>query len=321
MSNRVWALVTTGALLLSACNVFDAPPTDVSNRCEPPALPHLSSEEPFEVQTQDLDDAVNNACGLTDIRGSDGFFAIDVREGERWYIEAHPQELDSDVVLYVLDESCGRDTCLGASNACGAGSYERLLVAPTPGRYLVAVDSAAGGGSVDVVASRQVCGDGMVQPGECCDGGIDCDECRMILRGLDELELEPNDGMDQANVLLPVASATAQRLRAVLGGTCDSDFYLVRVEQQANLEVAMLGANGQPCRNSQLDIRMKLLDADGMPLGEGRTGRAANQCPTITSSDTFARGLAPGDYYVTISSDGHPQAFPYVLDIDVGEAL
>ncbi|MCA9706483.1 MAG: hypothetical protein KDK70_11590 [Myxococcales bacterium] len=206
---------------------------------------------------------------------------------------------------------------------CGPGLGEEItLVADQARTYLVAVETAGDAGTeAEVVALRAQCGDGVTDHGEACDDGNlagddGCDpQCRVELRAATSQESEPNNWHTEANVL--AASESTRRVAGTLGGPCDTDHYIVTVPEGTTLSAVMTNGGEQPCTTGDA-IEMTLVQGSTSTVrGMGTAGRLGGTCPSLEAGDGFNDELPAGEYHLTVTAQGSPPAFDYVLRVEL----
>lgn len=289
-------------------------------------LPVLESSAEFRrVSTVDLRNDFDELSCLSDPPlGNDGFFALDLTAGERWHFHLRVTDPATNPAMYVLPQ-CDERSCQSGDgmDLCAAGADEHLsFVATEAGRYVVGIDGReAGGAEYELLALRPTCGNGgMPEHSESCDDGntapMDgCDPaCRAELRTATPEEIEPNDDRWGANVLLLDETTSSLTVEATVGGRCDFDNFAVRVEGGETLTARVTSASGDACEGSAPPITLRLSSADGNQLGEGRT-MGGNPCPFFGVGDDFASGLAPGEYFIRVSTPQDEDAFDYALAV------
>lgn len=298
----------------------------VSDDSSPPG-PRPSVDD-FTTTTAGLGNSSNQvlACLGRSAPGDDGFFAVDIEQGQKWHFHLRTAgDPDADPAIYIFQaqgDTCDTRECPAGFglDACGRGVDEHLsFVAPNTATYFVAIDSSvAGEAEYNLEIYQPDCGADGTEHSEACDGdeppqgataGSVCgDDCRWALPAGASSEIErpgANDDPFAANVL------TLDAEPAVVSGNvragCELDYYLFNVSESVSL-VASLTDNGGECRTPTLEFN--LLDGNSLSVlqNDSTTG---GQCPRIE------RNLDAGPYYLQLTSQGLSAEFPYVLNVAV----
>jgi cysteine-rich repeat protein len=338
--SRVRVLPYLVLLALHGCDEFDPAlyqqvelaARQGADACREASAPELvSSPEFVRVDLAALDDSwqvANCAEGLAP--GNDGFFAVDMEQGQKFHF--HVNALDAiDPVLYVVD-SCDERVCqpLNAAASCPGGKEHLSFVAPRAGRYYVGVDGAdPGGGEVELLAISPRCGDGEKEHSEACDdgnrrAGDGCDSsCRLEIAPAQHVEREPNDDLSGGNVLAVGALPATLTVRGMIEGPCDPEVFTFGVPSPAEVSVRVLGPAGAGCAvHPELRVELQLLSgsisvARGLPEDDA--------CPSLPPyallpEDDAARPVsAETTYHVRLAALG-PEGVPpidYTLEIDL----
>jgi hypothetical protein len=262
-----------------------------------------------------------NCLGEAPAPGSDAFFAVDMRAGQRWHFHVKVASAAVDPAIYVLDScsdsrSC-QDTYFGI-NACAEGENEHFsFVAPMDNRYYVGIDSLLPGSEpMEVWAVHADCGNLSREHGEYCDDGNEdpldgCHQCRPVLLA-DRAEVEPNDGpLDSNFVRLQPDALGQRRINGTLGSRCDFDFYQVEIPPGAEARITLTGES--ECGRIDLQLRTP---GDPNPFG---AGDPSDENPCVLER----KDLAPGNHLVRVASRRDPgtdfTTLDYGLEIDVRE--
>lgn len=337
-------LSSIGLIALAGCNEFDprlyeqvelaASARASSDSCVEATVPLItSSPDVAQVDLASMDDSWQVAnCAQGRAAGNDGFFAVDMEQGQKFHFHVNALDL-IDPVLYVVD-SCDERVCqpLNSASSCASDKEHLSFLAPRTGRYFVGVDSTdPGGGRVELLAISPVCGDLEKQHSESCDdgnleGGDGCDErCRLEIPRSQSLAQEPNDDLPGANVLNIGALPTAFSVRGVLEGPCDPEVFTFTVPSAAHATVRLLNAAGTPCAglHPELAVDLQLLEglvsvAQGQPSPD-------NECPSLPAhplqpaTDSAQPAWLSTTYHVRIAAHGPADvpALEYVLEIDI----
>ncbi len=274
----------------------------LSDRCGAPESPTVSNPGDYEVSTVGFEDNLRflAACVGRELPGTDGFFRVQMAEGELWHFHIRGVQ-GSDPALYVLP-NCDERSCAVGIDECGEGRDEHLSFrAPATRTYLVGVDSRSPSQAVyALTVEHPVCGNDNLEHGETCDDGNvrpgdGCDErCRVELRD-GSAEREPNDDYVTANVVGAItAPVTAQ---GKLAAGCDFDTYAVTVPAGGSLRATMLDVNGLACGAGSPALKMFLLLPDGRTVSREGAPSGTSTCPSIASG----AGLVAGTYFVRIA--------------------
>jgi cysteine-rich repeat protein len=324
---KLLALTSLVLLLGTGCNVFDESliPSEqtgdsLGEDCIGSGIPTFESLNDFhKIDTSDLrNDRYELSCVGGSALGNDGFFAVDMQEGEKWHfhVKVTPGTA-ADATVYVLDSGCQDSVCQRGwgLNECVAGQDEHFSFVPErDGRYYVGVDTVEEGGEpMEVLAVNPVCGNGEKEHSETCedsntDSGDRCDaSCRSELDG-GEREVEPNDEPTaNANVLM--LEGGAAETGGQLGGKCDFDSFAFTVPDGGSVNAVITGG-------CSLDLRLQLVSPDGLrPLGTVDT--SSGTCPEIVGTESFASDLDGGVYFVRLA----PQRQDETSTIDYGLEL
>lgn len=238
--------------------------------------------------------------------GPDGFFSIQMTAGERWHFHVRRSGMGADPVIFALDGMCLDLACdpPNALDACRADSDEHLSIRATmTGTYYVGIDSGGTSGFAGrVEVYRPLCGDGVQTHGESCEPGVTPDvtcasDCRAQLAD-GAAEHEVNDDSYMANVLAVTTGSTIT-ISGRVGALCENDVFAVDVPAGGSIRAELLTAGGGTCPAGTLASELQLLGTDGVVVrGEGAVRTGA--CPSIDATDTFARALPSGRYFVRI---------------------
>ncbi len=271
--------------------------------------------------------------------GADAYFKLQAKAGERWNVNAAPQQPDLDVVILNLGSGCTPTGCRAAQNRCDVGFNEDFaVIAEEDTEYVIAIDSTSTvPGTVALTLDKSVCGNQVVEAGETCDGGDGCDsECRRVVFEGTVQEGEPNDIFTGVDMIGDAEQDTTVRVRGSVGGKCDEDHYAFIVPEGANVSVRMFGGDGAPCPEGTSEIELPFVDfwADGGPrplgagiidltsgsgacpfidgVGEAREGMAADE-----GDFGFARDLPASEYHLIINARVTPAPIPYEIEFEI----
>ncbi|MCH9685214.1 MAG: hypothetical protein K0V04_27510 [Deltaproteobacteria bacterium] len=330
--------------LLTACSVFDEslyleaeqdggpdPAELFADACVNADIPVIAESTSLNLPL----DAFNSVglgypkCVPDQYQGPDAFFILDAKRGERWNINAAPQTVDQDVAIVVLDD-CSANSCRKVRDRCGAGFDEDFaIVATEDKRYIVSIDSLDPDtiGDITLSINKSECGNGVIEPGESCDGGSGCDEqCRRLIVDGTASEGEPNDIFTGVDMIGSPQAEAHVTITGSVGGPCDEDHYAFIVPEGASVSVQMNAPGGGPCPLDTPEIELPLMDflAPGRPLrmGEGKTGGASGGCPSfdnlgIDPEFEFARNLPASEYHLIINARETPTSIPYEITFDI----
>lgn len=337
---RGTALLTVGCAL--GCNEFDSnlealidegvagaggmsSSVSVANTCDAPALPIFpGASESFGIRTEGLTSAAREAgeCGISPgvLGRSDAFFKIDTNAGQRWHF--HLDAVDGvDMAVHVAD-SCDLRTCVSGADVCTDGESEHFtFVAERTGEFVVTLEGVDPAAAEEIVllAINPICGDGNKEHSEVCDdGNIDdgdgCDRwCREELTSADDDEVEPNDDSFGANVLAAAGPGDSRSVLASIGGSCQPDFYLLEVTDDATVDLSVTFAVGDECAGAP-PLELALFDADGQTLRtealRGRDEGGDQDCPVLSGV-----ALTRGFYFVRVSEPTGADPYDYRLNV------
>jgi hypothetical protein len=192
--------------------------------------------------------------------GSDIFFKIDAKQGEKWHFHIASAEAQpaADSAVYVLnatfdpDQACASPT--RGINACGAGAPEHFsFVAEQTQAYYIGVDEVTGTNeNLKIFAVHAECGNGYREHSEYCDptaenpGPVDdCENCRKVLEdGQQDGDNSFNDGPLDATVLrIPDSSDFDFTVNGQVNTGCDYDFFVFELESPREVTATLSG----PC--------------------------------------------------------------------------
>ncbi|MEM9067980.1 MAG: DUF4215 domain-containing protein [Myxococcota bacterium] len=264
----------------------------------------------------DISDRVECLNGNTP--GPDGFFAVDMRAGEKWHFHVRNTLADGlNPAIYVLDSNCDQRTCGEGEgiDLCGDNRDEHLsFVADRDGIFVVGIDSRDNDpGMYELLAVRPVCGDNNVEHSETCDdGNLDpgdgCDElCRHEISDTRTEEREPNDDNSGANVVdLSGGSAMAN---ARLANECDPDRYLLSVPAGA-IDIELRADGGGAC-SAESGVTLTVENSAGRVVATGAP-EGDGVCPVLRATDL------PAESYVVVATEAElDRPFDYALAFTV----
>ncbi len=280
------------------------------------------------VDTTPLSNTISavEACAGSPAPGRDGFFGVEMREGEKWHFHVTSSAGTGDPVVYVLDTACDDRSCGAgdAVNVCDDQDEHLSFIAPNTGTFIVAVDDrgAEFGGEYSLLPVRLECGDGSKDHGETCDASapnhdddLTCDEsCRVVLQDGDS-EGEPNNDPPDANVVALDGAGTI-RVNANISNECDIASFLVPVPEGGDLAAMLLPRGATECPDTAPATRMELIAPDGRTVLT-QTAPEIGTCPMIDAP--ASQDLTGGDYYIRISAPGYAESgvFDYTLTFTV----
>ncbi|WP_052375862.1 DVUA0089 family protein [Chondromyces apiculatus] len=237
--------------------------------------------------------------------------------------------IDTTVALFAGDGT----TQLAADDDGGPGACSLISGAAArveAGTYYVRVGSAGLTiqGYTLTVSYDALCGDGVVEGGEQCDGTPGCDEsCRRIPtcgdgfidppETCDDGNTTPGDGCDASCQLQQLTETEPNNTDAqangpyapvvLLGGAItpvgDVDYYAITLTATSDLRIATFDGTGPDACALGVDTVVTLLGSDGTTALISRDTGGVNACGAINASvpgDEAARHLAAGTYYVKV---------------------
>ncbi len=231
------------------------------------------------------------------------------------------------------DDGVGSCALITAQNDFGA----RHLY---PGTYYVVVqqqsNTALINGYMTVVSPTAVCGDGVVEGFEQCDGTPTCDvNCDLIPLCGDGVvskgeqcddgntgsgdgcsavcqfegvisEVEPNDTFAQADGLPKISSTT--RVAGAIGGIGDKDTFKVDVAALSVIRFETFENMGADCPT--LTTALRLYDSAGVQVKVDTAASGIGSCAALVV------WLAPGSYYIQVEETGNNAVIPsYILEV------
>ncbi|MAQ19058.1 MAG: hypothetical protein CMN30_30195 [Sandaracinus sp.] len=273
---------------------------------DPLSAPIAAPREQIVIDTRTATDSVQLECGSVTTPGPDRFLALEVGSPQEiWHFHLIVKEADGPVnpVLYLLQggsqDRCDARNCFQVSDSCVESGEEHFaFIAPTGGTWFVGVDSGAAdtGALFELNAYRPVCGDGVRDHAESCDGeddalcgGAPCVDCHCVVNDAFPSEKAFNDTIHEAN-LLEIDDGDLT-LTGAIGGTgrCNfPDYYLLEIEDQQDLEMRLRTGTGLPCdADHPVGLQLQLQSKDG--ITDLRAPQAdANGCAFILEEDMTA---------------------------------
>ncbi|MEM9068710.1 MAG: hypothetical protein AAGE52_09395 [Myxococcota bacterium] len=248
-------------------------------------------------------------CGNLSTPGPEGFFAVDVTEGEEWHFhlrvdEANdPDPTSRNPTLYVFNASCSSTMCADdlLANFCDAQQDEHFAFTfETSGRFFIGIDDTnRGGGAYLLDAIRPNCGNGVPEHGEACEGQAGCSsDCRWMVTEDSREEQGFNFNFKEANrIVLPVATNELEVIADIGGfeGCGYPDVFAVDIPDGGRLEVEQRDGSGSPCSGvGSPDLTLTLRNANN----DNRGGDVVSGCPVI--DETFATG---GLFFVVVEDE------------------
>ncbi|WP_437647184.1 DUF4215 domain-containing protein [Sorangium sp. So ce362] len=286
--------------------------------------------------------------------GEVDYFAIDVPgvadlEVETFDTSGPTSCRDIDTVMQLLspdgdvmaeDDDGGEDTCSRIQAAIAL-----------PGTYYVRVEEFAGGyiaGYTLRARTTTVCGDGLVEGLEECDGGAACGPaCQRIpvcgdgfidapevcddgntgggdgcdaacrLEGATD-EIEPNSTLAEADANGPVAPGAL--VSGAIEPESDVDLFALRLTTISDLRIETFDSSGPARCADSVDTALSLLAADGVTVLASDDDGGVGACSLIDSTSpggAAARGLEPGTYYVRVRGFPGLPAARYTLRVSL----
>ncbi|WP_437689510.1 DUF4215 domain-containing protein [Sorangium sp. So ce176] len=249
-------------------------------------------------------------------------------------VDTFLQLLDADgVTVLASDDDSGPGACSLIDSTIAPWATQLR-----PGTYYVTVEEFTSDATIPgydlLVVFTALCGDGVVEGAEACDGGDGCSEdCARIAvcgdgaidgseacddgntEGGDgcgaacELEgtlpeVEPNDASDQATA--GQATASGALFSAWISPAGDVDYFAIDVPGVADLDIETFDASG-PTSCRDVDTVAQLLAPDGALVGEDDDG-GEGHCSRIQ-----AVIAAPGIYHVRVEASGGGSTAGYTL--------
>lgn len=307
----------------------DTPSTDAGpggiETCGDPAAPLLVGTGIFNVDTRGM--ANDFAIMGTSMPGNDAFFQFNAVSGEFWHFHLAAVSPDRNPILYVVQASGGicSSAATAVRNACdmSEGDEHFAFRPPTSGTYFLGIDDGtAGGGAYRLQVIRPVCGNGVQEHGEPCDGddgeNDTCtDDCHIRLSdisGTGQTTVPPGRHNDTAieAMLIELDGAPLDINGSILPGDCYPDVFSISVA--ANQTVSVTARNPSTlaacAAASEASYTLELQNATGIRIAGGTD---ANGCPVIDQMLTTA-----GVYYVRLDSTGDgTRTVSYTLEVEV----
>ncbi len=316
------------------------------DRCDDPSAYRLTTallselnEISFTASTVGFGDDINqNACFTDPLPGSEGAMSVDMAAGERWHFHITPKNQvgmgqgKQNPVIYMRNDCSDNRGCNEGSflDLCGDAQEEHFTFeAPTKGTWHFILDDKNNvQGDYLIRAVKNVCGNGVKEHNEACDtpGVGNCSpDCRLVLNIEGAAPDEPNDDFSASVILGRVEEQGSQTVKGSIGGVCDVDFYAFAVPDKGKVEARILTGSGAKCAALEANVsptQIELLAPDAKTvLGVGMIGLDETMtdvaCPFILQTDTFARNLDAGLYYLRVTGDETKKTFPYQLSIKV----
>lgn len=279
-----------------------------------PSIPRPASaadaiSRAYLIDTSGLADDVSDvaACTGAQEHGPDGFASVMMLQNERWHFHLRRPSGAANAALYILDSSCDERTCSGGEgqDLCGPSADEHFsFVAPADGLYFLGVDSETPDGftgELDVI--HPVCGDGIKEHSEGCDGGDNCDaECRTELADGDS-ESESNDDLYSANHIILAATGTTS-INGHIASACESDVFAFAVPAGSMGDVTVrLGLSDGACpMDDTTPIDLAVIAPDGSRVLTSTSLAATGGCMMVGGTASPLATLAADTYYVRIRS-------------------
>jgi hypothetical protein len=307
----------------------DAPTSDAGpggvETCGDPSSPLLVGTGIFNVDTRSM--ANDFAIMGTSMPGNDAFFQFSGVSGEFWHFHLAGVSPDRNPILYVVQASGGicSSAATAVRNACDMsdGDEHFAFRPPSTGTFFLGIDDgSAGGGVYRLQVIRPVCGNGLQEHGEPCDGDDGAedtctDDCRIRLSdisGTGQTTVPPGRHNDTAieAMLIELDGGVLDINGSILPGDCYPDVFSIAVAAGQTVSVTARNATTMAAcaAASEATYSLELQNATGIRIAGGVDG---NGCPVINQVLATA-----GVYYVRLDStaDGE-RTVNYTLEVEV----
>lgn len=302
----------------------DAGPGGVEN-CGDPTAPLLVGTGIFNIDTRAMGDDFE-IMG-TSMPGNDAFFQFNAVSGEFWHFHLAGVSPDRNPILYVVQASGGicSNAATAVRNACSMseGDEHFAFRPPSSGTFFLGIDDGnVGGGVYRLQVIRPVCGNGIQEHGEPCDGdeedGDTCtDDCHIRLSdilGTGQTTVPPgrhNDTPIEA-MLIELDGGVLDINGSIIPGDCYPDVFSIAVAAGQTVSVSARNPTTMAAcaAGSEASYTLALQTATGMGIGGGLD---PNGCPVILEPLPTA-----GVYYVRLDSTGDgTRSVNYRLRVEV----
>ncbi len=284
-----------------------------SDRCADETAELLTGTSIHEIDTTTFGADFDLMGEPTD--GNDAFFRFNGTSGQFWHFHLASLSPGRNPVLYVVRSSGGicMSSTMSVRNACTTtdGDEHFAFVVPATAEYFLGIDdSNTGGGRYRLQVIRPVCGDGLQEHGESCDGGPTgsdvCDtSCRILLSDLDGTGQTSvpigrhNDTSAEAMVVvLDDADPTLDINGTIPPGDCYPDVFSLDVA--ANTRVSVTARNsttGVACAAAaDATYSLELKNAADTRIAGGVDGMG---CPVVNQMLTNE-----GRYFIWLTNTG-----------------
>lgn len=295
--------------------------TVLAERCGQDTAPLLGGTAIYDIDTTDMTDDFE-IMG-TSMPGHDGFFQFEGVSGQFWHFHLASLTDGRNPVLYV--QPAPGPVCPNTNtftrNECEDtdGDEHFAFRAPSNGRFFLGIDDInPGGGVYRLQVIRPMCGDGIQEHGESCDGGDPgtCTPmCQILLSdisGTGRTMVPPgrhNDTIIEAMVVeLDDADPTLEVTGNIPIGDCYPDFFALDVTAGQRVHVSALNRTTSAACGSaaEAEYTLEIQNASGGAVGGGVDG---NGCPTVDVVLPTA-----GRYFIRLNSAADTdRAVPYLL--------
>jgi len=302
----------------------DAGPGGVET-CGDLTAPLLVGTGIFNVDTRTM--ANDFAIMGTSMPGNDAFFQFSGVSGEFWHFHLAGVSPDRNPILYVVQASGGicSSAATAVRNACSMsdGDEHFAFRPPTSGTFFLGIDDGnPGGGVYRLQVIRPVCGNGLQEHGEPCDGDDGADDtctedCHIRLSdisGTGQTTVPPGRHNDTAieAMVIDLEGGVLDINGTILPGDCYPDVFSIAVAAGQTVSVTARNSSTMAAcaAASEATYSLELQNATGIRIAGGVD---ASGCPVI--NQVLA---AAGVYYVRLDSTGDgTRPVNYTLQVQV----